>query len=104
MDSCQTCEKTYKQFELKTMELKVHIPKPQIDSETKTMFETEIHEIFKALDLNEKALLRKKIKSNIKKIDTAGIEFFKNLASKSMLKTYVFGAALFFVLKRFFNS
>ncbi len=103
MDDCQVCEGAYKKFEFKNLEAKIHIPKPQIDSETKEIFENEIHELFKTLDLNEKALLRKKIKSNIKKIDVAGIEFIKNLASKGMIKTYVFGAALFVVLKQFFD-
>lgn len=103
LEGCKICKSAFEDFKLKNLEAKIHIPKPQIDSETKLMFESEVHELFKTLDLNEKALLRKKIKSNIKKIDMAGVEFIKNLASKAMIKTYVFGAALFVVLKQFFD-
>lgn len=103
MHQCAVCESVFKTFEMKSLEAKVYIPKPQIDSETKAAYEREIHELFKSFDLNEKELLKKKIKSNIKKIDMLGVAFFKNLASKSMLKTYALGVVLFVVLRRFFN-
>ena len=44
-----------------------------------------------------------KIKNTIKRIDSIGEDFIKNLTSKNMLTTYVFGAALFVVLRQFFN-
>lgn len=103
MDSCSVCENAFSDFEQKTFESKVYIPKPQIDLETKSVFENEVHELFKVFDLNEKARLRKKIKSNFKKLDMAGIDFIKNLSSKNMLKTYAFGAVLFVILRQFFN-
>lgn len=103
LSGCDVCQKAYKHFELKNFEAKVYIPKPQIDSETKLVFEGEVHEIFKTFDLNEKERLKKKIKSNIKKLDNAGIDFIRNLGSKSMLKTYALGAVLFVLLRQFFS-
>lgn len=103
MDTCNVCESAYKKFEQKNLETKVYIPRPQIDSETKAVFEGEVHELFKTFDLNEKALLRKKIKTKIKKMDHLGTDFLKNVTSKNMLKTYAFGAVLFVILRQFFN-
>lgn len=103
MDTCPVCESAFRKFEQKSLETKVFIPKPQIDSETKMVFESEVHELFKTFDLNEKTRLRKKIKSNFKKIDMAGLDFVRNLGSKNMIKTYALGAVLFVILRQFFN-
>jgi hypothetical protein len=103
VDGCQVCDIHYKKFELENLAVKIHIPKPQIDSETKEVFAREISELFKTFDLNEKTLLRKKIKSNIKKIDSLGVGLVKNLFSKTMLASYAGGVVLFVVLKQFFN-
>jgi hypothetical protein len=102
MDNCKICEKEFNDFKFKSLEVKIHIPKPLIDSETKEVFSREITELFKTFELNQKTLLRKKIKTNIKKIDTFGISFLKTLTSKAMLASYAFGAVLFVVLKKFF--
>lgn len=101
--SCLICSEKLKEFEEFNRELKVHIPKPQIDTETKAIFENEIHELFKTIDLNEKELLRKKIKTNFQKIDSFGVGFFKVLFSKNMMKSYLFGLVLFIILKQVFN-
>lgn len=103
INSCKICENELRKFQLQSLESKIHIPKPQIDTETKAIFEREVSEVFKAFDLNEKILLRKKIKNNIKKIDLVGLGFIKNLGSKNMIKTYAFATVLFIVLKQFFN-
>lgn len=103
VDGCNVCEAALREFELKTLEAKILIPKPQIDTETKEMFEREVGDLFRVFDLNEKERLKKRIKNKIKKIDTLGVSFLKNLASKQMLITYAFGAVLFVVLKQFFN-
>ena len=103
VDGCKACETALRDFELKIVETKIHIPKPQIDTETKEMFEREVSDLFRVFDLNEKERLKKRIKNRIKTIDTMGVGFIKNLASKQMLTTYAFGAVLFVVLKQFFN-
>ena len=102
-DECEICSFELKKFELQTLESKIYIPKPQIDDETKEIFKREVSELFKAFNLNEKELLKKKIKNKIKKIDRLGADFLKNLTSKNMLKSYAFGAVLFLVLRQFFN-
>ena len=103
VQGCSVCTKELQNFQLKNFEAKIHIPKPQIDTETKSIFEREVSDLFRAFDLNEKMLLRKKIKNNIKKIDMIGVGFIKNLTSKGMIKTYAFATVLFIVLKQFFN-
>ncbi|MBC7713554.1 MAG: hypothetical protein H7177_09450 [Rhizobacter sp.] len=102
VDSCQTCETEFKKFELESIEVKIHIPKPQIDTETKEIYTREVSEIFKAFDLNEKAALRAKIKSKIKGIDSFGLSILKTLASRKMIATYAFAGVMFIVLKQFF--
>lgn len=102
-ESCQVCSSALKNFEQKIVETKIFIPKPQIDTETRDIFSREVSELFRAFDLNEKERLKKKIKNKIKRIDSVGEDFLKNLTSKGMLTTYAFGAVLFVVLKQFFN-
>ncbi len=102
VDNCETCDNAYRKFELENIEVKIHIPKPQIDTETKEIFTREVSEVFKAFDLNEKALLRKKIKTKIAGIDSFGLSVIKNFSSKKMIATYAFGAVLFVVLRHFF--
>ena len=103
VDNCGTCNSALKKFELENIEVKIHIPKPMIDTETKEIFSREVSELFKAFDLNESVLLRKKIKTKIAGIDSFGVSLIKNVTSKKMIKTYAFGAVLFVVLKNFFN-
>ena len=102
-DHCGICTEALKAFEEKIIENKIYIPKPQIDLETRDVFNREVSEIFKTFDLNEKNRLKKKIKNKIKSIDSIGVDFIKNLTSKNMLTTYAFGALLFVVLRQFFN-
>jgi hypothetical protein len=102
VDICQTCENELKRFELESIEVKIHIPKPQIDTETKEIFTREVSEIFKTFDLNEKAALRAKIKSKIKGIDSFGVSIVKTLTSRKMIATYAFAGVMFIVLKQFF--
>jgi hypothetical protein len=103
VESCKICEVELKAFQLKNLASKIRIPSPQIDTETKEMFEREVSDLFRVFNLNEKELLKKKIKTKIKNIDSLGASFLKNLASRQMLTTYAFGAVLFVVLRQFFN-
>ncbi len=102
-DKCESCSTALKNFELQNQQATFFIPKPQIDAETKAVFEREVHDVFRVFELNEKEKLRLKIKKKIKHIDTAGAEFLKHMGSKSMVKTYAFGLVLFVVLRQFFN-
>lgn len=102
-DKCEACTEALKKFELQNQQASFFIPKPQIDADTKAVFEREVHEVFRTFELNEKEQIRLKIKKKIKHIDAAGAEFLKNLSSKNMMKTYAFGLVLFVVLRQFFN-
>jgi len=102
-DNCAICTAELNTFKNQIIETKIYIPKPQIDLETRGIFEREVSELFKAFDLNEKNRLKKKIKNKIKRIDSIGEDFIKNLTSRKMLTTYTFGAVLFVVLRQFFN-
>lgn len=102
-DKCEACSNALRKFELQNQQSIFFIPKPQIDTETKLAFEREVHEVFRAFEINERQQLKLKIKKKIKKIDTAGLEFIKNLGSKNMVKTYALGLVLFVVLRQFFN-
>jgi hypothetical protein len=103
VDNCKVCEEAFRNFELNNVASKIQIPKPQIDSETKEIFEREVSDLFRAFDLNAKELLKKRIKNKIKHIDSMGVDFIKMLTSKQMLTTYALGAVLFVILKQFFN-
>jgi len=92
---CKNCHDYFHDFQNKCLESKIYIPKPQIDSDTKVTFNNEVHELFKTFELNEKVLLKKKIKRKIQNID--------NLASKPLLRAYAFGVVLFVILKKYFN-
>lgn len=103
INTCGTCDLALKNFEQENFKIKIYIPKPQIDNETKDNFKNEVSEIFKSLHLNEKNLLRLKIKKNIKRIDSFGIDLIEVFTSKKMITTYAFAGVLFVILKRFFN-
>lgn len=103
IEVCKTCDIALKNFQLENIEIKIHIPKPQIDAETKEIYTREVSELFITFDLNEKSLLRKKIVKKIKGIDSFGVSLIKNAVSKKMITTYAFGAVLFVVLKQYFN-
>ncbi|MBY0414350.1 MAG: hypothetical protein K2Q18_09300 [Bdellovibrionales bacterium] len=103
VDLCKICSKELQNFELQIAAARIYIPKPQIDTDTKEMYEREVSELFRFFDLNEKELLKKKIKNKIKSIDHFGGSFMKHLGSKQMLTTYAFGAVIFIVLRQFFS-
>ncbi len=100
---CKVCSSHLESFQVKCIESKIYIPKPQIDLDTKITFNNEVHELFKTFELSEKLILKKKIKNKIKIIDHAGTSFLQNLGSWSMVKTYAFAIALFVLLKKYFN-
>ena len=77
-DKCDACSNALRKFELQNQQAIFLIPKAHIDTETKNTFEREVAEVFRAFELNEKVQLKLKIKKNIKKIDTAAIDFIKN--------------------------
>lgn len=103
VDECQVCSTAFKNFELKCLETKIYIPRPQIDTETKVIFHNEVHDLFKTFELNRNIILKKNFKRKFQMMDLAGISFFQSLTSKSMFKAYAFGLALFIILKKYFN-
>ena len=103
VDGCSICQRELQNFELQMAAAKIYIPKPQIDTDTKEMFEREVSELFRVFDLSEKERLKKRIKNKIKSIDALGGSFVKHLTSKQMFKTYAFGVVIFVVLREFFS-
>jgi hypothetical protein len=103
LNQCNVCQKALEDFKLSQLSMKVFIPKPQIDLETKTIFEIEIHELFKTMGLNRELESKKKLKSKVKEIDQTVAVFFQNLFSSKMLLTYLASGILFLMLKHYFN-
>lgn len=101
VDSCLICSDELKKFKQKTLASQVFIPKISMDRELKQAFESEVGELFKAMNLNEKELLKQHVKNNVQYLDQLGVVFLKNLVSKSMLKAYIFALILFLSLKFF---
>lgn len=102
LEICATCNQEYKKLQLKMIAAKIYIPKAIMDHDLKESFEREVVELFKAMDLNNRELLKKNVKKGIKFIDRMGIDFINNLSSKNMLKTYFFAVVIYIGLKLFF--
>lgn len=103
IDGCRQCTAHYAQVSHQLEAMKVFIPKPMIDRESKEIFEREISELFKIFNLNKKTAVKNKFKAKIKTLDAAGTDFISNLTSKTMIKGYIAAAIAFGVLKFFFN-
>ncbi len=101
VEVCPVCAEEFKKFQMKTLAAQIFIPKVAMDRDLRQSFEREVSELFKVMNLNERIMLKRNMKKGIRFIDSMGVEFLKNLASKTMLKTYVFAFALFICLKLF---
>lgn len=103
VDGCRQCSNRYAQISHQIEGMKVFIPKPLIDKESKETFEREITELFKIFNLNKKSAAKNKFKQKIKLLDNVGIDILSNLTSKTMIKGYIAAAIAFVALKYFFN-
>jgi hypothetical protein len=103
VESCRQCTAQYAKSTHQLEAMKIFIPKPLIDKESKEVFDREITELFKIFNLNKKAAVKIKLKAKMKLIDSAGIDMLKNLASKSMLKAYVLAGVAYVALHSYFN-
>lgn len=83
--------------------MKIYVPRPKIDRESREIFEREISELFKIFDLNEKAAGKKKLQQKIRLMDSVGAEFLKNLTSKAMIKSYLLALLTFACLRYYLN-
>lgn len=101
VESCPVCAEELKKFQLKTMAAQVFIPKVVMDRDLRQSFEREVSELFKVMNLNERELLKRNVKKGFRFIDSMGVDFLKNLASRTMIKTYIFALAIFICLKIF---
>ena len=101
LESCSICNSEFQNFQLKNTQALILIPKVSMDRDLRHSFEREVVELFKAMDLNDRILLKRNVKQGFIFIDKMGIEFIHNLFSKSMLKTYVFALVVFIGLKIF---
>lgn len=99
VESCNVCSLEFKKFQSKTMAAQVFIPKVMMARDLRQSFEREVSELFKVMDLNERELLKKNVKKGFRFIDSMGVDFIKNLGSKTMIKAYVLAAFLFALLK-----
>lgn len=82
--------------------MKIYIPKPMIDKESKEIFEREITELFKLFNLNERIAAKIRIKNKIRSVDNMGAELLRSLASTTMIKGYVAALLAFIILKQYF--
>jgi hypothetical protein len=98
---CQVCQDEFEKYKQKQFAIKVLIPKPFIDNETKEIFENEVSEMFKAFDLNEKEFKKKQIKSKVLAIDSVGSSIVKHISSPKFLFLYSVGIGFYFILKKF---
>jgi hypothetical protein len=99
LESCSVCHDEFKNVELKSKAAQVYIPKAIMDHDLRESFEREVGELFKVMELNQREILRKNVKKGFHFIDRMGIDFLKNLASASMLKTYFIALAIYVGLK-----
>lgn len=101
LESCVACKEEFQKFQLKTTAAQIYIPKALMDHDLRESFEREVGELFKVMDLNDRVLLRKNVKNGFRFLDSMGVDFIKNLASKTMIKTYVLALIVFIGLKLF---
>lgn len=103
LETCPNCKKEFQIFQLKNMANQIYIPKVIMDKDLRQLFEREISELFKVMDLNKRELMKKNVKKGFVFIDKMGIEFIHNLSSRSMFKAYVFAIVIFVSLKYILN-
>lgn len=104
LELCTACSQEYKDIQLKAIAAKIYIPKAMMDHDLRESFEREVTELFKVMDLNNRVLLKKKVKSGFNFIDRMGIDFIKSLTSNKMLKTYVIAAGIYLGLRFLFSN
>ncbi len=102
IDTCRVCSSRYAQFNTQVEAMRMYIPKPIIDRESKEVFEREIHDLFKVLNLNPSAAAKARLKQKLKSVDVIGASFISHLTSKTMLKAYAFAGFTYLTLKYFF--
>jgi hypothetical protein len=101
LENCSVCKNELVTFQSRTLASQVFIPKALMDSDLRQSFEGEVVQLFKAMNLNEREMIKKNVKNSFIFIDQLGIEFIKNLVSKTMFKTYFIGLVIFICLKMF---
>ena len=101
LENCTICNKEFQRFQLKTSAALVLIPKVLMDRDLRQSFEREVVELFKVMDLNERELLKKNVRKGFIFIDKMGIEFIRNLFSRTMVKTYFFALVIFICFRIF---
>ncbi|MGZ3786998.1 MAG: hypothetical protein ACXVLQ_00665 [Bacteriovorax sp.] len=103
IETCPVCARELQNFQHKSMAAQVFIPKISMDRDLRQSFEREVGELFKVMNLNEREQLKRNVKKGFRFIDALGVDFLKNLASKTMLKAYVLAVFIFIGLKVFFS-
>lgn len=98
---CSICNDEFQKFQSKTMAAQVYIPKALMDRDLRQSFEREVSELFKLMNLNNREILKRKVKKGVHFIDSMGLDFLRNLVSKTMFKTYFFALVIFICLKLF---
>lgn len=99
LELCASCSDEFHKFQLKTAAAQVYIPKVLMDHDLKQSFEREVGELFKVMDLDRRQNLKRKVKTGFRFVDTMGLDFIKNLVSKTMFKSYLLALAIFICLK-----
>lgn len=99
LETCAACNVEFQKFQVRTAAAQVYIPKALMDHDLRESFEREVGELFKVMNLNDRAMLKKNVKKGFLFVDSMGIDFIKNLVSKTMFKTYFFALVIFICLK-----
>lgn len=101
IENCAICNKEFQTFQLKSSAARNLIPKVSMDKDLRQSFEREVGELFKVMNLNEREILKKNVKRGFLFIDMLGVDFIRNLISKTMIKSYFFALVIFICLKMF---
>lgn len=101
LETCAACAEELQKFQAHAAQAKMYIPKAVMDHDLRESFEREVGELFKVMNLNDREILKKNVKEGFHFLDRMGIDFIKNLASKTMFKTYIIALFAFICLKLF---
>lgn len=103
MKSCLICRDHYFQYNEKNVELKVKIPKFQIDNETKEIFEAEVASAFSIYKVHGETRLLKRIQNSLLQFNAQLNLLAKTSVTPKMLFTLAVAGGSFYLLRHYFN-
>lgn len=101
LETCTSCNEEFQRFQVRTAAAQIYIPKALMDRDLRQSFEREVGELFKVMNLNNREILKRNVKKGFHVLDSMGLDFLKNMVSKTMIKAYLFALVCFICLKFF---